>query len=568
LHWALLPEPLTDHRDIRDELLEHVERVPLDANTGSPQSLGQARKWLQDCLGNHRICNQRHGITSGGFTPKRLISIPDNFERHGIRISSDHRKDGIQYATLSHCWGGKGTLSLTKRKLREFTSLDIAFVELPKSFQDAVSATKALGIDHLWIDSLCIVQDSKEDWAQESRLMCKIFQNSVCNIAASDARDSTEGCFFHRDPGTMQIERMPDGDFIGNATDLMLDHPLYDRAWVFQESFLAPRSLDFGRMQIFWRCSLFHASEVYPGGNMDDAHPVIASKHSFYPYLPNFMLNVNSIPKVLRNINQQQPNWGNGPQNPRANVTTEAYAFWSRVVILYSNAKLTRSTDRAVALSGVSEALRPYFGDYAAGLWRIFLPLELLWISTSVARKLHRCRAPSWSWLSMDGPISYEFCDDVFSDGNLIATLHHIDIIDTQGPSGEMFLKGAIQLRAVLLKATWSRYFERSEEIELQTIEGKRNSIPYLPFMTTRYGRIYVDDTEDALIPTDVYCVPIAELDAFSVEEETYDGTKILGLVVEGIGENTFRRLGVFKADSELMEPFLGDQNKQLVILE
>ncbi|KAK1502880.1 hypothetical protein CTAM01_04869 [Colletotrichum tamarilloi] len=35
---------------------------------------------------------------------------------------------------------------------------------LSKTFQDAVLVTRRLGIKYIWIDSLCIIQDSKLDW--------------------------------------------------------------------------------------------------------------------------------------------------------------------------------------------------------------------------------------------------------------------------------------------------------------------------------------------------------------------------------------------------------------------
>ncbi|KAK0715889.1 hypothetical protein B0H67DRAFT_447179, partial [Lasiosphaeris hirsuta] len=42
---------------------------------------------------------------------------------------------------------------------------------LPKTFKDAIRVTRYLGLDHLWIDSLCIIQDSAENWRAESGMM-------------------------------------------------------------------------------------------------------------------------------------------------------------------------------------------------------------------------------------------------------------------------------------------------------------------------------------------------------------------------------------------------------------
>jgi len=64
---------------------------------------------------------------------------------------------------------------------------------LPKTFQDAVEVTRAIGLRYLWIDSLCIVQDDRDDWLRESQEMGLIYQYAQITVAASHARDGTEG---------------------------------------------------------------------------------------------------------------------------------------------------------------------------------------------------------------------------------------------------------------------------------------------------------------------------------------------------------------------------------------
>jgi hypothetical protein len=39
----------------------------------------------------------------------------------------------------------------------------VLFEKLCKSFQDAVIVTRAIGLQYLWIDSLCILQGYKEE---------------------------------------------------------------------------------------------------------------------------------------------------------------------------------------------------------------------------------------------------------------------------------------------------------------------------------------------------------------------------------------------------------------------
>ncbi|KAM5528449.1 heterokaryon incompatibility protein [Fusarium oxysporum f. sp. phaseoli] len=44
-----------------------------------------------------------------------------------------------------------------------------------------------LAIDYLWVDSLCILQDSVKDWEAESAKMGECFKNAHVGIAASAA---------------------------------------------------------------------------------------------------------------------------------------------------------------------------------------------------------------------------------------------------------------------------------------------------------------------------------------------------------------------------------------------
>ena len=68
------------------------------------------------------------------------------------------------------------------------------------TFKDAIKVTRSLGIQYMWIDSLCIIQDSRADWLHESSHMSKIYKYSYCSIAATAAEDDAAGCFRDRDP--------------------------------------------------------------------------------------------------------------------------------------------------------------------------------------------------------------------------------------------------------------------------------------------------------------------------------------------------------------------------------
>ncbi|KAL9615377.1 MAG: hypothetical protein Q9167_000205 [Letrouitia subvulpina] len=182
------------------------------------------------------------------------------------------------YATLSHCWGESQPLT-TKLATLETRQSGITDSELPKSFMDAVTACRKLDIKYLWIDSLCIIQDSKKDWQAESATMGNVYGNSTLTIAAASAKDSYEGCFFQRNALRTRpcfarvfgvwciVERHPNllEEIYGDLR-LTSDWILDTRAWVLQEQILACRTVNFLNDGVYWNCANLRASEQHPTG--------------------------------------------------------------------------------------------------------------------------------------------------------------------------------------------------------------------------------------------------------------------------------------------------------------
>ncbi|KIW18650.1 hypothetical protein PV08_02939 [Exophiala spinifera] len=180
-----------------------------------------------------------------------------------------------EYVALSHRWGKIMPLTLRKNDVETFKS-GMPLSKLPKRFQDAVEIARWMDIDYIWIDSLCIIQDSDADWSSESSKMGDIYANSYCNIAAP-GDDSQKGCFADRpiemlepssvsEPGFGDVEKthiLGYSDFWSNS---LLDMPLHRRVWVVQEQVLSPRTVHFGQDQIFWECRETKACEAYPHG--------------------------------------------------------------------------------------------------------------------------------------------------------------------------------------------------------------------------------------------------------------------------------------------------------------
>lgn len=197
--------------------------------------------------------------------PTRLLDV-GSLDQPQLRLHlTIPNSPQISYMTLSHCWGQLRIKRLELGTLRQMRE-KIDMHDLTRTFQDAIQFTRESGIKFLWIDSLCIIQDSPTDWEKESEMMRDVYKNAFCNITATAAPDGRSGCFFERDLVLSQSLRVEIGsggagppilyDFIfrDEWKRSVVDAPLNRRAWVLQEKFLSPRTLHFARDQLFWEC--------------------------------------------------------------------------------------------------------------------------------------------------------------------------------------------------------------------------------------------------------------------------------------------------------------------------
>ena len=275
----------------------------------------------------------------------------------------------------------------------------IELSDLSKTFQDAMKIAQYLGLRYIWIDSLCIIQDSKEDWQKEAGLMGQVYSNSVCNISATGASDSSKGLFFDRHPLAIRPFRARvDGAQVKGSyylfnprlwADGVDDAPLNRRAWVVQERLLSPCNLHFGSTQIYWECRQRLACEAYPA----------------------------VLPKTLEPNDSNKLDTGRGARirdsrGLPADPSLDNYTLWGSIVATYTKGALSFESDKLVALSGIASQLQKVLGDqYLAGLWRNHFADQLLWTAeyaltrSRKSTRPHDYRAPSWSWAAIDGEI-------------------------------------------------------------------------------------------------------------------------------------------------------------------
>lgn len=237
------------------------------SHTGSEGSKELVQKWRHECLDTHENCQLAR---RNGYFPTRVLNL-GTMEAPKLELYVNNEGAPTSpYAALSHCWGEIPIQRLLCHNLTSLTNR-ISFGELPKTFQEAIIFSRYLGIQYLWIDSLCILQDSVADWQHQAAQMEMVYKNAILTIAATAASDSNGGCFMDRNPLNAQVCRVRvrslPGSFYKKGTDLydvgafgflsgdpVIHAPLNTRAWVLQEQYLSSRTIHCTRNQLLWEC--------------------------------------------------------------------------------------------------------------------------------------------------------------------------------------------------------------------------------------------------------------------------------------------------------------------------
>jgi hypothetical protein len=328
--------------------------------------------------------------------PSRLIDVGSAADYSDVRL---RRTEGIvgptQWITLSHCWGPKGIKFVLRYELLETFEEAVPFESLSRNFQDAIKATRTLssrfGRLYLWIDALCIIQDSKEDWTTESVKMGHIYSNALCNLMACRGTDSSAGLFEERNQFSLHTCTFQGGrdgclpfhwqvrDFTSFQYNKQ-NSTLLSRAWVHQEVNLSLRKIYFAPGQLYWEC----AERVH-----EEANPEVNN---------NAIVKTNATTLSLFRVEANT-------DLSREERVRQYYGTWVHIAESHSNYLITKDSDRLPSIASIAQVMHSLLGsddEYIAGTWKRWFWLYIL---CQVLSPEDVCRAengsPSWSWTSV-----------------------------------------------------------------------------------------------------------------------------------------------------------------------
>ena len=480
---------------------EGVDQVPTDFAIGTARGIRptldckETASFIEKCL---NACTIKHNDCTrkiSGFSPKRLLHVGC---KHGTGFSDPYLVDGLNYqvlyVALSYCWGKTDFRRMTRLTLEQDQG-GIDMKILPRTFQDAISVLRALGICYIWIDALCIMQDDRDDWKIEGAKMDQVYTHALFVLCITFGNDAHSGFLSHHpsptEPNSLILQARDakrasytesclysfEGRKMSIRVRVKLRHdaivsqlltiinsdptmPVLSRAWCLQERLLAARTVHFTPKEMIWECSGATWCECQ-GSELD------AFAQEFH-YMGCSSANSSTPLSSYKALFRRQ-------------FTDKWYLtnLWQHTVSAYTWRDLTYQSDRLPALSGLAALFQTAkMGTYLAGLWHDKLAYYLHWRSARCDRYVKRTSQPSWSWASTDGPIAWESdCSEL----DAAVTIVGADV-EPKGSIGQI-TSGTIKLSGRVVKAkVMLEWFDAGlrpdESFAALCLEGKE--IPFI----------------------------------------------------------------------------------------
>ncbi|KAK2694946.1 hypothetical protein QWA68_006109 [Fusarium oxysporum] len=341
------------------------------------------KMWLKECE-SHEQCIKSLPNTKEAKLPTRVLDltgssdIPSDPNDIKIKLRETEEGETGTYTALSYCWGANPDLHFktTSENLQKHKE-GISFFDLPLTQRETILATLYLGIRYLWIDGLCIIQDSRQDWEAESVKMGSVYTNAHLTLAAtsSDTPDmglllpfqGAECVKIHGETVSVRMETHRELD--------RMSEPLNTRGWTLQEAVLASRIVCFGKEQWLWKCPSRYATE---DGLIDGS----------------------------RDIDGGLIQWADIVQQGPGEDGKNYLRHWYQMVTNYSNRDLTYQSDKWNAIAGLTDMFIKQTGyTHLAGLWEEDIANGLVWEAKMRGVIREPGSIPSWSWMSVKGGI-------------------------------------------------------------------------------------------------------------------------------------------------------------------
>lgn len=358
------------------------------------------KRWLALCKRAHGdACESVWWRGNGDDALPPFVRMLDVMQMSLIQAPSD-----CCYVALSYVWGTAGdSYWTTKANMDSRTKpagLDLSV--LPATIVDAVHVTRALGERYLWVDALCIIQDSSDDKGNQIRAMELIYSGAFLTIVAAGGESAHA-----RLPGLSMGSRTLH-QHIEVIQDLHLTTPLLSlreasmqsawatRGWTYQELVISRRRLFFTNQQVYFEC----AKDIWCEDLVAESKTLRYSDHPMR-YSGSGVGLIMRHPPVFRQ---------------------DRTSTYIRVVEQYTQRRLSYPSDIILAVTAITNAMTEGYqlggGNpdqaFQYGMQIRDLNLSLLWqprLDSAQARRMSSDKGPStwpsWTWAGWTGAVFY-----------------------------------------------------------------------------------------------------------------------------------------------------------------
>lgn len=475
-------------QDPEQSLQFQLTGVVVDQNSNSARTFSKIQSWIRYCDTSHPGCKVEVKASS---LPERLIDVANENQDKVYQVlgsdliakrwQSGPGSDGplpgdeIEYAFLSHRFGEK-LVPASAVKLQEDVEKSILVVELDQTLQDVIVILRRLGMRYLWVDKLCLDWTTPETEGirgyqlREIDKLAQCVANAAFVINAGSYLDG-EG-IFHERPHALNLLELScsvesqDGTKTGKlcfrepmrSAAWVFSDFLSSRAWILQEITLPKRVVIFGRDQVYWKCH----TDVRSESSLERLTPAL----DFPPFTA----------------------YDGGD--------TQLFDRWYRMVEVLSSKEMSFFNDKIMVVQGKAERTKAYLRApaYRGALWEGDWHRGLLWYSSAHAhaQRPHDVELPTWSWASLDGPVSYSLLHaliGVAKDDPLT-----VEISEWQDPDHKLEF---LEISGALSKLLDINRKDQACQLLFDTLEDEENRCDGLEFYAVLINRWSPEGSEE-----------------------------------------------------------------------
>ncbi|KAL4077003.1 heterokaryon incompatibility protein-domain-containing protein [Scleroderma yunnanense] len=374
--------------------------------------IGMIKRWVHLCETAHgNECESVWWRTKNEGLPSfvRMVDV--------VHMALVLAPPDCRYVALSYVWGGPGDAYWTTTTNVDARchpdGLDKSI--LPATIRDSILLVQQVGERYLWIDALCIIQDSLEDKADQIHIMDLIYSRATFTICAAGG-DSARAGLPGLTAGTRTCQQ-----HIEVIQGLHLALPLpsvlesvsqsiwNSRGWTFQELVLSRRRVIFTQDQVYFEC----IKDIWCEDVVAES-PTVKFSGTPMRTLRTGMFLRESLAQSME------------IRNYASNIKQ------------YTQRRLTQESDIVAAITALTNAMagRPEVtgkdpkDSFRFGMWITNLDYSLLWQpnlgATCYFRRTVTDREhshwPSWAWVGWKGAINYD--QETQLTGYLFPTTH------------------------------------------------------------------------------------------------------------------------------------------------